>query len=24
MLLAWNMPSEPEDEPFEQLANDPS
>lgn len=24
MLLAWNMPSEPEDESFEQLANDPS
>jgi hypothetical protein len=24
MLLAWNMPSEPEDEPLEQLANDPS
>jgi hypothetical protein len=24
MLLAWNMPSEPDDEPFEQLANDPS
>jgi hypothetical protein len=23
MLLAWNMPSEPEDEPLKQLVNDP-